>query len=66
MGGVKMQTAREKAISVIKNLPSDISLDEIIERLRFIDSVTKGIEDLKSNNVVSHEDSKKVLRKWLE
>ncbi len=61
-----METAREKAISVIKDLPSDISLDEIIERLKFIDCVNKGIEDLENNNVVSHEESKKELKKWLE
>ncbi|WP_104373532.1 hypothetical protein [Desulfocucumis palustris] len=61
-----MENAREKAISIIKDLPKDISLDEIIERLKFIDCVNKGIEDLENNNVVSHEESKKVLRKWLE
>jgi len=61
-----METAKEKAISVIKDLPSDISLDEIIERLKFIDCVNKGIEDLENNNVVSHEESKKELKKWLE
>ena len=60
-----METAREKAISVIMDLSSDISLDEIIDRLEFIDCVNKGIEDLENNNVVSHEDSKKVLKKWL-
>ena len=61
-----METAREKAISVIMDLSSDISLDEIIDRLEFIDCVNKGIEDLENNNVVSHEESKKVLKKWLE
>jgi len=60
-----METAREKAISIIMDLPSDISLDEIIDRLEFIDCVNKGIDDLENNNVVSHEESKKVLKKWL-
>ena len=60
-----METAREKAISIIMDLPSDISLDEIIDRLEFIDCVNKGMEDLENNNVVSHEESKKVLKKWL-
>lgn len=61
-----METAREKAISLIRDLPSDISLDEIIDRLRFIDYVNKAIEDLENNNVVSHEECKRDLRKWLE
>ncbi|KJS15778.1 MAG: hypothetical protein VR69_11870 [Peptococcaceae bacterium BRH_c4b] len=61
-----METARERAISVIMDLPSEISLGEIIDRLKFIDGVNKGIEDIDNNNVVSHEESKKDLRKWLE
>ena len=61
-----MESAREKAIDLIKKLPIDISLDEIINRLKFIDSVNKGIEDLENNNTVSHEFSIKELAKWLE
>jgi translation initiation factor 2B subunit (eIF-2B alpha/beta/delta family) len=61
-----MENAREKAISIIMNLPTDISLDEIINRLKFINCVNKGIEDLENNKIISHEESKKVLRKWLE
>ncbi len=36
-----METAREKAINLIKGLPSDISLEEIIEQLKLINSATK-------------------------
>ncbi|AGL03612.1 hypothetical protein [Desulfoscipio gibsoniae] len=61
-----MENAREKAINIIMNLPTDISLDEIINRLKFIDCVNKGIEDLENNNIISHEESKKDLKKWLE
>ncbi len=32
-----MDTVRDRAISIIKRLPSDISLKEIIEQLKFID-----------------------------
>lgn len=32
-----MDSVREKAISIIKSLPSDISLKDIIELLKFID-----------------------------
>ncbi|KLU60310.1 hypothetical protein CEB3_c31610 [Peptococcaceae bacterium CEB3] len=61
-----MESAREKAISLIKNLPSETSLGEIIDRLRFIDCVNKGIEDLENHDIISHEECKKGLRKWLE
>jgi translation initiation factor 2B subunit (eIF-2B alpha/beta/delta family) len=61
-----METVREKAINLIKDLPSDISLEEIIEQLKFIDSVNKGLGDLHSNNVVSNDEIKKVLKRWLK
>lgn len=61
-----METVREKAISFIKKMPENVSLVEIIERLRFIDMVNKGIEDLERGNIVSHEESKRVLERWLE
>ncbi len=61
-----METAREKVINYIKNLPGDISIEEIIERLKFIDSVNKGLEDLDQNITINHEESKRVLKKWLE
>lgn len=61
-----MQTAREKAINVIKKMPKDTSLEAIIEQLRFMDKINKGIEDLEKGNVINHEESKLVLAEWLE
>jgi hypothetical protein len=61
-----MASAREKVISVIKELPEDSSLGVIIDKLRFIEMVEKGIEDLDSGKVRPEEEAKKVLAKWLK
>ncbi|MBS4030904.1 MAG: hypothetical protein KGZ63_05710 [Clostridiales bacterium] len=53
-----METAREKAIKLIKSLPSDISLEEIVEQLRFIDS--KEIKSI-SAEVASDPELKKMI-----
>lgn len=53
-----METAREKAIKLIKSLPSDISLEEIVEQLRFIDS--KEITSI-SAEVASDPELKKMI-----
>jgi predicted transcriptional regulator len=61
-----MASAREKAISIIKELPEDSSLETIIDKLRFVEMVEKGIEDLESGKVMPEEEAKKVLTKWLK
>jgi predicted transcriptional regulator len=61
-----MASAREKAISIIKKLPEDSSLETIIDKLRFVEMVEKGMEDLESGKVMPEEEAKKVLTKWLK
>jgi predicted transcriptional regulator len=61
-----MASARKKAISIIKKLPEDSSLETIIDRLRFVEMVEKGMEDLESGKVMPEEEAKKVLAKWLK
>ena len=50
----------------IDRLPSQFSIDELIEQLIFIQKVEDGIQQSKDGNVVSHEDVKSVISKWSE
>jgi len=61
-----MASAREKAISIIKELSEDSTMVTIIDKLRFVEMVEKGIEDLESGKVMPEEEAKKVLAKWLK
>ena len=61
-----MASAREKAISIIKQLPKDSNMVTIIDQLRFIEMVEKGIEDLDGGKIAPEEEAKKVLAKWLK
>jgi predicted transcriptional regulator len=61
-----MASAREKAISIITQLPEDSSMIAIIDKLRFVEMVGKGIEDLEKGKVMPEEEAKKVLAKWLK
>jgi predicted transcriptional regulator len=61
-----MASAREKAISIIKQLPKDSNMVAIIDKLRFVEMVEKGIEDLENGKVMPEEEAKKVLAKWLK
>ena len=48
----------------IDRLPSQFSIDELIEQLIFIQKVEDGILQSKDGNVISHEDVKGVISKW--
>jgi predicted transcriptional regulator len=60
-----MKNAKQSAIDVIENLPDDSSYDDIMERLFFLQKVEVGLKDIEEGRVVSHEEVKKRLARWL-
>ena len=55
---------KENVINTVSKLPDNFSLDEIVDKLIFIDKVQKGMDDSLANNVYSKEEAKKRLSKW--
>lgn len=55
---------RDKAIETIKELPHEFDLDDLIERLIFVEKVEKGLEQLDEGKTVSHEKVKELTKKW--
>jgi hypothetical protein len=45
---------RQTAIQAINELPKKFELDELLERLIFMDKVQKGIEQADKGEVISH------------
>ncbi|MDX5321899.1 MAG: hypothetical protein LPK45_12210 [Bacteroidota bacterium] len=48
------------------NLPENLSVEQIIEHLLFLEKVQKGLEDSKSGRVNTKEEAKQKLNKWLK
>jgi predicted transcriptional regulator len=61
-----MKNAKQSAIEVIENLPDDSSYEDIMEMLFFLQKVELGLKDIKDGKVISHEDVKKRLGRWLK
>jgi len=55
---------RDKAIETIKELPQEFDLDDLIERLIFVEKVEKGLEQLDEGKTVPHEKAKELTKKW--
>lgn len=57
---------KDSVLKTIKKFPDNIHLDELIDKLIFIDKVEKGIDQSVQNQVVSETQAKKKLAKWLK
>jgi hypothetical protein len=55
---------REKALKTINELPSEFNLDELIDRLIFIEKVEKGNQQIKEGKTKSHQEVKELAKKW--
>ncbi|MBI3662594.1 MAG: hypothetical protein HY234_06030 [Acidobacteria bacterium] len=64
--GSNVMTAKEKALKVIENLPEDVSFDDILEELYVQEKIERGLEDVEAGRLISHEEAKKRLARWLE
>ena len=55
---------REKAINILKTLPEDISLKDILDTLYNILDLKDRLENFDENEVISSEELKKEIEKW--
>ena len=57
---------KKEVISLIEELPDDITLDEIIYHLYIKQKLLKAKEDIANGRTYSHEQVKKMAEKWLK
>jgi len=61
---------KEEIISLIKKLPEDATIDDIMYHLYVKKKILTGLEDIEKGNVIPHEqvmeNAKKRLEKWLK
>jgi hypothetical protein len=48
----------------ISNLPDSFTIDELIEKLIFMEKVEAGLAQSVEENVISNEDVKNIIDKW--
>jgi hypothetical protein len=62
----KDMLTKDKVIKTIAELPDHFSLDELIDKLIFIEKVQKGLDESLAEKVYSKEEAAKKLSKWLK
>ena len=62
---VEVSTPKIEAAAMLKALPDDSSFEDIQYHLYVLEKVNRGIQRAEAEGVVSHEDAKVRLGKWL-
>ena len=55
---------REKVIAAIKELPQEFELEELMEKLIFVEKVELGLKQLDDGKTVDHAQVKEMVKKW--
>jgi predicted transcriptional regulator len=55
---------RDKVINSIKYLPDSFTIDELIDRLIFIEKVEQGLKQSEEGKVIPHDEVGKIIEKW--
>ena len=61
-----MATEKENILEMIKSLPNDVGMEEIIEAIYVRQKIQKGLEDSDEGRLFTHEEAKERLTKWLK
>jgi predicted transcriptional regulator len=60
-----MPSVKEEVIKMIKELPDEVSVDDIMAELYFRLQVDVGLEELDEGKGIPHEEVEKRMSKWL-
>jgi predicted transcriptional regulator len=56
---------KETVLDAISELPDEVSLQEIAEKVEFLAAIQKGMDQLDSGEGIPHEEVKRQLATWL-
>jgi predicted transcriptional regulator len=56
---------KDLVLEAIQDLPEDVSIDQIADRVEFIAAIQKGISDIDRGDTIPHEQLRRQLAAWL-
>ena len=57
---------KDNVIKTLSKFPDSFTLDDLVDKLIFMDKVERGLDQSMNNKVYTHEEAKKRLEKWLK
>lgn len=59
-----MSGIKDEAIKLIKELPDECTITDIMAELYFKQKVEQGLKDIEEGRIISHEEVRKRMAKW--
>ncbi|HUT02802.1 MAG TPA: hypothetical protein VM163_02795 [bacterium] len=56
---------KEQILNAVKDLPSDASFEDAMERLYLLYKIQRGVAQADAGETVTHEEARERLKKWL-
>ena len=60
-----MSATKEQVIELVKSMPDNATVDDVIEELYFKLQVDRGLSELDRGESLPHEEVERRLAKWL-
>lgn len=57
---------KSKVLEIIEHLPNEFSMDDLFERMSFIESVGQGLSDLKEGRILTETELEKEMQSWFK
>jgi predicted transcriptional regulator len=57
---------KEKIHQAVDELPNEFSVEDLLEKIIFLHKIERGYEQSEKGEVVSTEEARKKLSKWLQ
>ena len=55
---------RDKVLETIKEFPQEFELEELIDRLVFVEKIEKGLQQIEKGKTIPHDQVKEITKKW--
>ncbi|HNV30224.1 MAG TPA: hypothetical protein PKJ83_13860 [Cyclobacteriaceae bacterium] len=57
--------SKDKILQTVKDLPDNFSIEELFERIVLLQKIELGLEQSKTDQVISTEQARERLKRWL-
>lgn len=61
-----MSTIKESVLSMVKDMPENATLEDIMESLYVKQKILKGQRQLEAGQFYTHEEAKELMKEWLK
>lgn len=55
---------KDSVLDAINDFPQEFELEDLIEKLVFVEKVEKGLQQLEESKTTTHEVVKEAIKKW--